>query len=383
MHGSTSICSFPAAGQPHLLPLLPQARIMPGVVHRPQVKLNNNVVTLSNVQNPAVYSSPAPQPPEIQPPKPPPVDICSVTAMSPTESKGVVNPKHILLVGEFYYGRVEGDWQMQRQEHKTNTTFKCQSCLKVLKNNIRFMNHMKHHLELEKQSSESWESYTSCQHCYRQYMTPYQLQLHVELTPPSSSANCKICELAFETEQVLLEHMKETHKPGEMPYVCQVCNFRSSFFMEVQAHFKVAHDNTQDLLCPFCLKVLRSGQSYMQHYMKHQRKGIHRCGKCRLNFLTYKEMVDHKINFHKTFKKPKALEGLPPGTKVTIRASLGGTVSSCNPCPSGNTPDAQPPKPAKSKPKPPQALGRPKPAKPKRQQEARVPKKNTALKNTR
>ena len=112
------------------------------------------------------------------------------------------------------------------------------------------MNHMKHHLELEKQSSESWVSYTTCQHCYRQYMTPYQLQLHVEwahsplasssktrpprtssrsvvpalhrLTPPSSSANCKICELAFETEQVLLEHMKETHKPGEMPYVCQV-----------------------------------------------------------------------------------------------------------------------------------------------------------------
>lgn len=37
-----------------------------------------------------------------------------------------------------------------------------------------------------------------------------------------SSANCKICELAFESEQVLLEHMKDNHKPGEMPYVCQV-----------------------------------------------------------------------------------------------------------------------------------------------------------------
>ncbi|CAL8379037.1 unnamed protein product [Arctogadus glacialis] len=461
----TSFTIVPA-GQPHLLPLLPQARIMPGVIHRPQVKLNNNVVTLSNVQHPAVYSSPVPRTPDSQPPKPPPVDICSVTATSLTESKGdqsllkrrlmptqneiktkkvklepvqnnkavdaqnvykkkcykckvifhhqdilkshlkncsgkpvervspspppppskvapvpVVNSKHILLVGEFYYGRVEGDWQLQRQEHKTNTTFKCQSCLKVLKNNIRFMNHMKHHLELEKQNSESWESYTTCQHCYRQYMTPYQLQCHVERahSPLASSTNCKICELAFETEQVLLEHMKETHKPGEMPYVCQVCNFRSSFFMEVEAHFKVAHDNTKDLMCPFCLKVLRSGHSYMQHYMKHQRKGIHRCGKCRLNFLTYKERVDHKINFHKTFRKPKALEGLPPGTKVTIRASLGGTVSSCNPCPSGSaTPEAQPPKPAKSKPKP---LGRP--AQPKRQQEARVSKKNTALKSTR
>lgn len=39
------------------------------------------------------------------------------------------------------------------------------------------------------------------------------------------SANCKICELAFESEQVLLEHMKDNHKPGEMPYVCQVCYF--------------------------------------------------------------------------------------------------------------------------------------------------------------
>ncbi|KAJ7407971.1 hypothetical protein BTVI_61252 [Pitangus sulphuratus] len=36
------------------------------------------------------------------------------------------------------------------------------------------------------------------------------------------TAICKICELSFETEQVLLQHMKDNHKPGEMPYVCQV-----------------------------------------------------------------------------------------------------------------------------------------------------------------
>ncbi|CAL8351846.1 unnamed protein product [Merluccius merluccius] len=430
----TSFTIVPA-GQQHLLPLLPQARILPGVVHRPQVKLNNNVVTLSNVQSPAVYSSSIPQP-SIQPK---PIQIFSIPVKSQTEGKGgqqnkvvdVVDSvifkkkcpkckekfpqdtlrshtlschanlvesvlpstpnktlptnKHILLVNEFYYGRVEGNWQMQRPEHKTNTTFKCQSCLKVLKNNIRFMNHMKHHLELEKQCSESWESHTTCQHCYRQYLTPFQLQCHVERAHSllASSTNCKICELAFETEQVLLEHMKDTHKPGEMPYMCQVCNFRSSFFMEVEAHFKVAHNNTKDLLCPFCLKVLRSGHSYMQHYMKHQKKGIHRCGKCRLNFLTYKERVDHKINYHKTFKKPKALDGLPPGTKVTIRASLSGNVASYNPSPSGLAHEAKNPKPAKSKPNPSQVLGKDKPTQPKKQQEKRVSKKNLALKNTR
>ncbi|XP_045079320.1 zinc finger protein 280C isoform X1 [Coregonus clupeaformis] len=233
--------------------------------------------------------------------------------------------KRIMLVTDFYYGRFEGD-KPKSQQQKTPFTYKCQSCLKVLKNNVRFMNHMKHHLELEKQNSESWESHTTCQHCYRQYSTPFQLQCHVESAHSmvESSTNCKICELAFESEQVLLEHMKDNHKPGEMPYVCQVCNYRSSFFTDVDTHFRTVHENTKDLLCPFCLKVLKSGHVYMQHYMKHQKKGINRCGKCRLNFLTYKERVDHKTQHHKTFQKPKALEGLPPGTKVTIRASLTG-----------------------------------------------------------
>uniref|UniRef100_A0A8D2ZE24 Zinc finger protein 280D n=1 Tax=Scophthalmus maximus TaxID=52904 RepID=A0A8D2ZE24_SCOMX len=235
--------------------------------------------------------------------------------------------KRIMLVSEFYYGRFEGDVN-KKDCQWTTITFKCQSCLKILKNNIRFMNHMKHHLELEKQNSESWESHTTCQHCYRQYMTPFQLQCHIESahSPIESSTNCKICELAFETEQVLLEHMKDNHKPGEMPYVCQVCNYRSSFFSDVETHFRSVHENTKDLLCPFCLKVLRSSHMYMQHYMKHQKKGIHRCGKCRLNFLTYKEKLEHRTQVHKTFRKPKALEGLPPGTKVTIRASLTGKM---------------------------------------------------------
>ncbi|XP_051564875.1 zinc finger protein 280C-like isoform X2 [Myxocyprinus asiaticus] len=245
----------------------------------------------------------------------------------PTTAKAYDSEKGklIMLVSDFYYGKCEGDPSLIPKA-KSSTTFKCNSCLKMLKNNIRFMNHMKHHMELEKQNSESWESHTTCQHCYRQYSTPFQLQCHIESahSPFESTTNCKICELAFETEQVLLEHMKDNHKPGEMPYSCQVCNYRSSFFSDVDTHFRTVHENTKDLLCPFCLKVHRSGHMYMQHYMRHQKKGIQRCGKCRLNFLTYKEKVEHKKIFHRTFKKPKNLEGLPPGTKVTIRASLSG-----------------------------------------------------------
>ncbi|NXY45424.1 Z280D protein, partial [Ceuthmochares aereus] len=251
---------------------------------------------------------------------------CSSTTSKTAESE---KGKLIMLVNDFYYGKHEGDTQQVQQEQKTHTTFKCFSCLKVLKNNIRFMNHMKHHLELEKQSSESWESHTTCQHCYRQFPTPFQLQCHIESThtPYESSTICKICELSFETEQVLLQHMKDNHKPGEMPYVCQVCNYRSSAFSDVETHFRTVHENTKHLLCPFCLKVIKIGAPYMHHYMRHQKKGIYRCTKCRLQFLTCKEKMDHKTHHHRTFRKPKQLEGLPPGTKVTIRASLGSLQS--------------------------------------------------------
>ncbi|KAI5936692.1 Zinc finger protein 280D [Manis javanica] len=241
--------------------------------------------------------------------------------------------KLIMLVNDFYYGKHGGD---VKEEQKTHTTFKCFSCLKILKNNIRFMNHMKHHLELEKQSSESWENHTTCQHCYRQFPTPFQLQCHIESThtPHEFSTICKICELSFETEHILLQHMKDNHKPGEMPYICQVCNYRSSSFSDVETHFRTSHENTKNLLCPFCLKVIKIATPYMHHYMKHQKKGIHRCTKCRLQFLTCKEKMDHKSQHHRTFIKPKQLEGLPPGTKVTIRASVGPLQSGSSTTPS-------------------------------------------------
>ncbi|XP_075064146.1 zinc finger protein 280D isoform X2 [Mixophyes fleayi] len=250
--------------------------------------------------------------------------------------------KLIMLVSDFYYGKNSGDVQLIQQEQKTNTTFKCFSCQKLLKNNVRFMNHMKHHLELEKQSTESWENHTTCHHCYRQFPTPFQLQCHIESshTLYESTTICKICELSFDSEQVLLQHMKDNHKPGEMPYVCQVCNYRSSLFVDVDSHFRATHENTKSLLCPFCLKVIKSGTPYMQHYMKHQNKGVYRCTKCRLQFLSCKEKMDHKTQHHRTFRKPKQLEGLPPGTKVTIRASVGATT---NPVPSPTSPVSRKP----------------------------------------
>ncbi|XP_077016246.1 zinc finger protein 280B-like [Tamandua tetradactyla] len=244
-------------------------------------------------------------------------DFSSIANQKTADSK---KGNMVVLLHDFYYGQHKGDGQ---PEQKTDTNFKCLSCLKVLKN-VKFMNHMKHHLELEKQRGDSWEGHTTCQHCYRQFPTPFQLQCHVESVhiPQEPSPVCKICELSFETDQLLLQHMKDNHKPGEMPYVCQVCNYRSSAFADVEAHFRTCHENTKNLLCPFCLKIFKTASPYMCHYRGHWEKNVHQCSKCRLQFLTFKEKMEHKTQYHQMFKKPKQLEGLPPETKVDIHVSL-------------------------------------------------------------
>ncbi|CAM9700213.1 unnamed protein product, partial [Rangifer tarandus platyrhynchus] len=153
-------------------------------------------------------------------------DFLTLTSQSKTVDP--MKGKLIMLLDDFYYGQHTGNGQ---PESKTHTAFNCLSSLRVLKN-VKFMTHVRNHLELEKQKGDSWETHTTCQHCHRQFPTPFQLQCHVESvhTCREPSTVCKICELSFETDQVLLQHMKDSHKPGKMPYVCCVCNYRSSAF---------------------------------------------------------------------------------------------------------------------------------------------------------
>ena len=47
-----------------------------------------------------------------------------------------------------------------------------------------------------------------------------------------------------------------------------------------------------------------------------QKRNVYHCNKCRLQFLFANDKIEHKLQHLKTFRKPKQLEGLKPGTKV-------------------------------------------------------------------
>ncbi|XP_014816330.1 PREDICTED: pogo transposable element with ZNF domain isoform X1 [Calidris pugnax] len=290
------------------------------------LKKRKSLESEPNIQS-AKPPSPEKTPAVASPPSSAPIPALSPPAKAPEPSENVVDSsqsKLIMLVDDFYYGRDGGKVSQLLNFPKVPTSFRCPHCTKRLKNNIRFMNHMKHHVELDQQNGEV-DVHTICQHCYRQFSTPFQLQCHLENvhSPYESTTKCKICEWAFESEPMFLQHMKDTHKPGEMPYVCQVCQYRSSLYSEVDSHFRMIHEDTRHLLCPYCLKVFKNGNAFQQHFMRHQKKSVYHCNKCRLQFIFAKDKIEHKLQHHKTFRKPKQLEGLKPGTKVTIRASRG------------------------------------------------------------
>lgn len=50
----------------------------------------------------------------------------------------------------------------------------------------------------------------------------------------------------------------------------QVCQYRSSLYSEVDSHFRMIHEDTRHLLCPYCLKVFKNGNAFQQHFMRHQ-----------------------------------------------------------------------------------------------------------------
>uniref|UniRef100_A0A1A7YDT0 Pogo transposable element with ZNF domain b n=1 Tax=Iconisemion striatum TaxID=60296 RepID=A0A1A7YDT0_9TELE len=222
----------------------------------------------------------------------------------------------VMSVEEFYYGRFGGDISL-RKSQIGNIIFTCTVCSCRADNNLRLMQHMLQHSELAVQGGKRG----SCGFCYRQFSSSAQLKDHQDSVHGStqSSRLCRICEWAFESEPAFLNHMKSNHKPGEMPYVCQVCSYRSSFYSDVLQHFASFHRYSLFLLCIFCLKVTRNSVSYQQHLLRHKiSQGFH-CNRCRLQFVSLKEKLHHKLENHRSFRKPAQLEGLPPGSKVTIR----------------------------------------------------------------
>ncbi len=119
--------------------------------------------------------------------------------------------------------------------------------------------------------------------------TPFAMQSHLEEIHWRKGFDCvcRICEEGFKTKGAFIQHMTLQHLRSEMPYACSVCGFRSSFHKDVIDHFQDAHDRTDKLQCPRCLKTFslfvnnqyqaNVASSFVQHLQVRQRNIFWSC----------------------------------------------------------------------------------------------------------
>ena len=107
-----------------------------------------------------------------------------------------------------------------------------------------------------------------------------------------------------------------------MPYVCHVCNYGSSAFANVKAHFRTWYGNTNNLFCLFCLKIFKVATSFINHTWRRWNKRVFPFSKCWLQFLKLKEKTEQQTKNYQSFIKPEQLQALPPETEVMIRTSV-------------------------------------------------------------
>lgn len=231
------------------------------------------------------------------------------------------NAGPLIDLESYYYGIIEGDIGVLMTEFKADMAFKCHLCKKVFMNNIEFMKHLSLHVENERATAVDLVDLCQCKYCLKDFDSAYMLQKHTDdqHLKSNQSFSCRICSLTFPSPTAFCVHMHRTHVRSELPYSCQVCGYRTSSHVEAVDHFTEAHDRTDKLQCPRCLKTysLTNSKGYdssvaaafVEHLQSHQDGKRKKCPKCLLSFKDDgRSLGQHLNNDHGSFKGFDGLE---------------------------------------------------------------------------
>ncbi|XP_069703661.1 uncharacterized protein [Periplaneta americana] len=236
-------------------------------------------------------------------------------------------PEEQIPLDSYYYGTLEGDPELIKEEFKNSLAIKCCVCHRKFTNNITLMKHLIAHAQSENQFSMELSDVTQCKYCLKSFPTPFSMQTHLEEIhlKTATSLVCRICEEKFRDRPLLIAHMHRTHVTVELPYECGICKFRSSMHRDLIDHFYEVHGGGEKLQCPFCLKTVAFANHgkrmsanvnfFLNHIQKHQRKSIARkCNKCAMWFVHKGILKEHQIKDHSSFK---GIPGVKPYVNPT------------------------------------------------------------------
>ena len=146
-----------------------------------------------------------------------------------------------------------------RFSHRSNKTYMCDDCGKVLKSRTALATHVKLHQD---------DTRNQCSICFKIFSQRGYLKTHMNSHSDSKPYSCEFCAMTFFGPTNLSQHRKRTHGDmiGESPKLsCDLCTKRFWIPSELKYHRERVHEGKKDFSCTECQKRFADKKNLKKH----------------------------------------------------------------------------------------------------------------------
>ncbi|XP_017085518.1 transcription factor grauzone [Drosophila eugracilis] len=161
--------------------------------------------------------------------------------------------------------------------HNDPDYFRCKICSKQLVSRISYDVHM-----LRFHSNEDELSF-ACDQCSKRFSKQFLLTIHSRVHQQERKEQCKHCDRSFRTAVDLRLHMRRTHDPAFVPFICDSCGAKFKTKQNLLVHKRTVHregSQLPEVQCQECQVWLSDENSLRKHMYMHLDAASLRQWKC-------------------------------------------------------------------------------------------------------
>ncbi|KAH8420559.1 hypothetical protein KR009_011457, partial [Drosophila setifemur] len=161
--------------------------------------------------------------------------------------------------------------------HNDPDYFRCKICSKQLVSRISYDVHM-----LRFHSNEDELSF-ACDQCSKRFSKQFLLTIHARVHQQERKEQCKHCDRSFRTAVDLRLHMRRTHDPSFVPFICDSCGSKFKTKQNLLVHKRTVHregSQLPEVQCQECQTWLSDENSLRKHMYMHLDAASLRQWKC-------------------------------------------------------------------------------------------------------
>uniref|UniRef100_A0A1B0CQ06 C2H2-type domain-containing protein n=1 Tax=Lutzomyia longipalpis TaxID=7200 RepID=A0A1B0CQ06_LUTLO len=179
---------------------------------------------------------------------------------------------------------LKGEIEAHMREYgstKESHKFQCRRCPALLASTDEFDGHL-----------AAVHKILICLQCYKQFLTPEALAVHIENHAVREVIKCTICSVELASRESLNRHVNNIHLTQEK-IVCPLCCTSFTAKDNLRRHIEAVHGDRKDFICTVCGKLFSQASSVTRHMVIHSDLRPFRCAFCFQSFKLPRDLRKH------------------------------------------------------------------------------------------